>query len=197
MTKLKLTISLFLLLFYSSIISAQDVEINEFKSLSSEIFSFINNLNDNIVSFFDKEKAKNVERNLRYFQNDLREYLKTRKKLMDYISQNNYVIDNVKTKPLVAKLKKKLEKLSTRLAKVTPYINAEMSSHAEYIIDKIHQTKKAQQELFLSELDKLINGQSIDKEKLIEDGLRIYNELSKSIDLISVVRENLKKVYKK
>ncbi len=196
MTKLKIIISLFLFLSFSNLSIAQSNDINEFETMSSEIFSFINNLNDNIDSFFDKEKAKKTDRYLGYFQNDLRKYLTTRKRLMVYLNKNNYVINKNKTKPIVSKLKKELNKLSMRLVKITPYISSEMSSHAEYIIEKIHQAQEAQQELYLTELDKLLSGQSVDTEKLQNDGLRIYTELSNSVTLISEVRESLKEIYK-
>ena len=180
------------LLFSVSSFAQQKSDVYEIEGISSEILSLISSLNDNIDNYFLSEKRKKLRRYLGYFQNDLRKYLTIRKKLMDNLTSNNYDVMNNNTKKIVSDLKSRLDKLSMRLLDISLLLHEELSDGAQDIVSRIHQAQQAQQALYLTELDKLIHGEYVDKEKLAKNGETIYAELSRSVKLISTIRDKLK-----
>lgn len=193
MKRKKIIISLIFIVLTSTVGFAQrDSDIHEFQLISSEIFSLIKSLNENIDSYFHNEKKEKLRRYLGYFQNDLQKYLEIRKKLMDDLTSNNFNTLNDDTKKIISDLKTRLGELSERLSQISVMLNDEQSSHAKYIVQSIHESQASQRELFLTELEKLINGQNVDKTNLTMNGKRIYYELSESVELISEIRDKLK-----
>lgn len=189
MKRLKVILSFLTVLLFSNNCLAQ----NEFDKFSTDIFMFINKLNNQIDTFFVKEKAQSLNRNLGYFKNDLDRYLKIRKSLLDYLNKTDYKTpDKGRVKQTVSDLKNRLEKLGKRLNQIRPDVSENLASDAEDIIEKIFQAQQVQRALFLTELDRLINGEKVDVEKLKKEGVNIYNELLKSVTLIGTVRTKLK-----
>jgi len=189
MKRLKVNLSFLIVMLFSNNCIAQ----NEFENFSTNIFKFINKLNNQIDSFFVKEKAESLNRNLGYFKNDLDKYLKIRKTLLDYLNETAYKIpDKGEVKKTVSDLKSRLGKLGKRLNKIRPDVGENLASDAEDIIDNIFQVQQSQRVRYLTELDYLIEGKKVDVEKLKKEGTSIYNELLKSVTLIGTVRTKLK-----
>lgn len=188
----KIIISLIFIMSLTTTVSAQESETYEIENLGSEIFSFLNSLNDNINSFFEEEDRKRVYRQLGYLQSDLRRYLIERKKLMNYLEENNYQVDDREARKMVDNLKSKLDKLSERLWKVSVYVDSNLSYEAEDIVNRIHQPQQQQSAIYLTQLDKFLDGQPIDTENLTKEGQRIYTNLENSVELISQIRERIK-----
>ena len=123
MKRLKIILSFFILSLVSNKCIAQPNKIHEIESISSDIFKFLNQLNNDIDSFFIKENIQRLNRKLGYFKNDLSTYLNIRKDLMDYMNKNNYNVHDNQTKEIVSKLKKELDELTKRLNDLRPYVN--------------------------------------------------------------------------
>jgi len=189
--KIVIISSIFFILFNASV-KAQQNEIYEIENLGTEIFSFLNSLNDNINTFFKTEDKGRVRRHLGYLQTDLRKYLKERRELMDYLDQNNYKVDNDKTKKMVKNLKTKLDKLSDRLFRISIYIDSNFADDVQGIFSRIHQSQEEQSELYLTKLDWYLDGKTIDIKVLSKEGTRMYNNLQQSIELISTIKQRIK-----
>lgn len=193
MKRRKWIISLWICMLLSATSFAQQSSnVYEIESLSREIFSFVTSLNENIDNYFQSEKKKKLRRLLGYFQNDLRKYLVIRKKLMDDLASNNYSTTNDDTKKMVSKLKFRLNKLSTRLLNISYLLHEELSFDAEDIVNRIYQAQQSQRAIYLTDLEKLLNGQYVDKEKLTESGEKIYAELNEAVGLITTIKKKLK-----
>ena len=192
MKRLKVIFSFLILSLVSNNCVAQPNTIHEIESFSSDIFKFLNQLNDDIDSFFIKENIQRLNRKLGYFKNDLSTYLNIRKDLMDYMNKNNYNVHDNQSKEIVSKLKKELGKLTKRLNDLRPYVNNNLSSDAKDFIDRIYQPMYSQRMLYLTELDKLLDGQNVDKGRLKKNGEIIYDELLKSVGLINSIQIKLK-----
>ena len=188
----KIIISLLFINTFITTTNAQESESYEIENLGSEIFSFINTLNNNINSFFKEEDKERVYRQLGYLQSDLRKYLIERKKLMNYLEKNNYKVDNSQAKKMVNTLKAKLDKLSERLWKVSVYVDSNLSYEARDMVSRIHHPQQQQRAVYLTQLDMFLEGEPIRIENLSQEGKRIYNNLKKSIELISKIRGKLK-----
>lgn len=197
MMKTKLTISIFLIFLTSINVNSQSNRHLEDEHFANEIFSFINNLNNDIDTFFVKEQAGNVCRNLNYFKSDFEKYLSMRKSLMDNLSNSNYKITNkAQAKKSVKNLILQLDLLLKRLDNLTPFINEKLSSEAKSIIKSIQLGFRSNQTIYLSDLEKLISDESnIDKSKIKAQGENIYKNLKTSFDLLEVVILKLNKKF--
>lgn len=191
----RLNIIVFLFISISSfsqenLFGMKDEEILEIENLGSRITNFIKTLDENIETVFLGEKRKAAKRNLGYFQNDLKKYLKIRKQLMDRLDKNNYEL-NQKAKNTVHKLKIRLKKLIRRLDKISYYVNSKMSSYAQSLVSDVTQSQKEQRKMYLSMLDKLILGQDVDIQQLKKNSSKLYKELQEAYKLITKVRNKL------
>lgn len=196
MTPLRIILSFFMIASVHQIGLAQEDGVREIGSIGSDIFRFINNLNNDIDSFFEREKAHKFNRQLRYFKHDLKKYQKTRKKLTDHLNANVYDIKVGKTKRTVKKLKRELDRLSFGLLRISPYVNSNLSVETGKMIDAIHNAILNQTGLYVAELDNLLEGKNINREKLKKDGDRIDEELVKSTELITIIQDKIKTKYK-
>ena len=192
MKKTKIIFSVFMLFFSMNNCFGQNKEIvNEIRIFPTEFFNFLKNFNNEIDSFFKKEEAEKVWRNLQYFKNDLNNYLIERKKLMDYLDKNNYAIENETAKEIVIELKIKLDNLTNRFSSFRPFVSAKLSSEMSFLLTQVYGVQLSQRRDFLSELDRLIAGKKINIENLKDNGEEIYNKLLESVELITKIQSKL------
>ncbi len=166
--------------------------INEARDLSTNIFSFISQLSNKIDSFFDVQKLKHLNRNLRYFKTDLRDYLEVRKKIMDKLEMANYDVEKVDIRDEGKDLQRRLKALLDRLNVLRVDVDEQLSSDAEKMIENVYYADEQQQQHYVNPLQDLLSGGNVDKKKLKENGKKIYAELSKSIDLITAIQSKIK-----
>lgn len=186
-------ISLTLLLTFSNVVYSQNNDVFGIESLSKNIFELVSEINKTINTFFEKEKSSYLKRNLDYFQNDLRRYLKVRKKISDNLENNNYHQDNALLYRDANKLEKIISKLSSRLDGISSNVSSELSMEAESISENIQRALNSQQGVYIAGLYEISQGEEIDTKELIEKGKQIFKNLENSIELISKIREEIKK----
>lgn len=192
-----LTLSLFSFKGFS-----QNNSITEMSGLSSEIFDFVTQLKTNFDEIVDSEKKSRLYRLLGYLQSDLDQYLIARQSVINELKNNNFRIENNEFKRKLSILKKKLKKISKQLIRISPLVNLEihslesisrrMNMNSENAIDGVVQSANSQYVLVLSKLERLAKGESINKEKLIENAKDIYTELNESKKFISEIRCTIK-----
>lgn len=163
----------------------QQSDVKEVKGVSTDILEFITQLNKQIDTFFTQEKAARLNRNLGYFRNDLYQYLVARKILMTYLEQNNYNVSKIYVQPELNALQTRLKVLLYRLGILAGYTNTDFTRYANDIIEPAIYTEQQQQQVFLTPLQDLIDGQHVDKVLLRQNAELMYKELSKSRDIIT------------
>jgi hypothetical protein len=190
MKKLPVILS-FLLLFLFPVNSFAQDELTEDKSFPTKIFEYLSELNNQIESFFTKEKAGNLNRNLQYFKTDLKTYLVVRKNLLDTLDAYHYNVNHTRVKPVVAKLTGEWEKLHIRLHDLDAYVQSVIPA-SDTTIGILNGVLMAQRQLFLSQLTKLLSGQEVNKTQLKTDAKDLHKKLSRSVDLIDSMQHTLR-----
>ena len=173
---------------------AQTNDTGNITSFSTSLLKWVEEFNARIDSFFVKEKAQRLDRKLNYFKNDIKDYLKIRKILMDKLTANNYNISEPATKQTVQKLRAKLDKLEKQLTDIENYANSALPDSSNKMITKV-QYHQQQQEVYIGVLENLIEnlveGKKVNKAKLASDGREIYEKLLGSVGIISVIQSQL------
>lgn len=170
---------------------AQTKETENVGSFSTSLLKWVNDFNDQLDSFFIKEKAQRLDRKLNYFKIDIKDYLRIRKTLMDKLTANNYNISEPTTKQTVQMLRGKLNKLEKQLIDIENYANSALSDSGNNMITKVQDQEQEQSEGYIGVLEKLIKGEKVDKAKLELDGRKIYEKLLESVGIISIIQSQL------
>jgi hypothetical protein len=198
----KLALSFLMLVFTSLNCSAQPqdqrgVRYHDLLSLPDIIMKVISSTRDGINAYFKGEDAAELNRKLRYFKDDLIDYLTVRQKLIQYIEKKNFdVPEKKKYIKTVENLKRDLMKLGARLDDLRPYVGEEVSRSAEKTIQQINQWSQDQDSLVLSPLGEFVEGKRVDKAAFRNNAAKLYNQLQLAVDEVSSIQDLLKSKFK-
>ena len=173
----------------------QNQKAHELESFSIELSSFMSKLNVRVESYTQKSKALALKKELGQLQNELRKYLIIRDKLVDKLMDVGYDKYGKGVKPLAVKFIKELDKLSLQMDDIAAYVNSDLVAEVHHIAEIIYATGTSEAQMYLTELDKLLNDEAFDTRKFNTDGLMIYNQVSNAIDTITIIREKISTMY--
>ncbi|WP_459210653.1 hypothetical protein [Aquimarina rhabdastrellae] len=173
----------------------QNQKAHELESFSIELSSFMSKLNVRVESYTQKSKALALKKELGQLQNELRKYLIIRDKLVDKLMDVGYDKYGKGVKPLAVKFIKELDKLSLQMDDIAAYVNSDLVAEVHHIAEIIYATGTSVDQMYLTELDKLLNDEAFDTRKFNTDGLMIYNQVSNAIDTITIIREKISTMY--
>lgn len=181
------------LFFCFSLATAQTENGSDFPT--NQLFDLIEDLRSGIKNVVDKEKAARLDRNLSYLYYDLDKYLQIRKPLTEYLNANKYSnFDALSVRKDVIEMNLRLKKIGNRLDLIKDYLTDELDSKFDMLGNDMVNAKSGQS-FFIDNLQKLYEGEDIDKVKLKKDGNIILIKLQKSLDSIIVIRKALKQKY--
>ncbi|AZJ32740.1 hypothetical protein SAMN05444344_1524 [Tenacibaculum mesophilum] len=188
---MKLTINL-LLIFVFSITSYSQVKDKpkEITLVSEEVFGFVTKLRDQINIFFESEKKDRLKRNLKYFRNDLKEYLRLRGELLSFITEEKFNKDSKEIKEKSKKVKSALDDLTEMLVDLTNMVSDELSVNSEVVLNNISLPLRSNARTW-KDVDLLLDGYDIDTGELTQRGDKIRIELEKTLKLILEIRNEL------
>ncbi len=173
----------------------QNQKAHELESFSIELSSFMSKLNVRVESYTQKNKALALKKELGQLENELRKYLIIRDKLVDKLMDVGYDKYGKGVKPLAVKFIKELDKLSLQMDDIAAYVNADLVAEVHHIAEIMYATGTSVDQMYLTELDKLLNDEAFDTRKFNTDGLMIYNQVSNAIDTITIIREKISTMY--
>lgn len=188
---MKLIISLaFILTFTVASYSQSKNKPKEITLVSEEVFSFVSKLRNQINVFFESEKKDRLKRNLKYFRNDLREYLRLREELLSFITNEEHKKDSEKVKEKSRQVKSALEDLTEMLIDLANMVSGELSINSENILNNISLPLRSNARTW-SDVDLLLDGYNIDTGELTQRGNEIRVELENALKLIFEIRNEL------
>jgi hypothetical protein len=193
-----LLILAFFLLFNTNS-NAQGTFISELKGLASEVFDYMSELRENISTVVDEEDKYTVYRNLGSLNGLLNKYLISRRDLLIKLEANDYEVNNSGYyKSELKRLKSTLKKISNRIQKLSPHlrfgphqfesISIRMEIDPTNPVNGIVRPLNSQYILVLSPLERLLNNEQIDIERLKSDAMNIQTDLENSMTLIVEIR---------
>jgi hypothetical protein len=179
------------MLFSPYLCVAQSADTSDMISSSARIFQFIQSVDDNLEALFAKEETKRIIRHLEYFENDLDEHLAARKEMMCYLD-DTASMDYKKAGKMLNGLKHELKDLAKRLQKINRFVTASMpTTNNQETFTCLDKDKIAQHDDYLTELEKLINGQEVDLDQLATLGDVSYRDMKETYDLIPQILKKL------
>lgn len=169
----------------------------EYLKIPGEIFNKVKTWRDAIDSFFAKEDAGRLSRNLGYLYQDFGDYLDLRKSLTDGLERTDFKINNKDSlKKLVSAVSTALRALEKRTVDINQLIIAGTGiqiDSAETKAKRVQGTMQLQRQEVVTRLyDYIHYGKQVNIVELKRESKRIYEEMEKAREMVLAIQKKVK-----
>ena len=160
------------------------------------MLTWVKHLDNGLDKYFSREKAEELNQHLKYLEQDLRNYMKTRKTLSDSLFRNN-IAPGKKDIDHLDILKTEMNDIMRQMRNVTDLVNKELQAEGDKLNNEIYTILYGEEGRYLSNLEAFLAGLDVTKRDLAVEGSKSYQRLEECVNIISVLQGKIDKKMEK
>jgi hypothetical protein len=180
---------LLLLLAFSVNASGQSPVVTD---VSVGMLTWAKHLDNGLDKYFSREKADELNEHLKYLEQDLRAYMKTRKTLSDSLFRNN-IAPGKKDNEHLEILKTEMSAVMRQMRDVTDLVGRELQAEGDKLNNEIYNVLYGEEGRYLSSLEAFLAGGDVTKRDLAVEGSKSYERLEACVNIITVLQRKIDK----